>query len=478
MFFNSFEYLLFLPVVWLVHLLLGQRLRWLFLLAASLVFYASLKIPYLLGVIVLVTVATYGFGRWIHTAKLPAAKRRLLWGGIAANVLILVAMKYVPFLAENLAALLSLFGSPTQLPHIQLLVAVGVSYYVFQAISYLCDIYLEIAEPEQHFGYFALYLAFFPKLLQGPIERAGDLLPQLKAKYAFDYENMRFGLLLFTWGLFKKVVLADRLGLYVDAVYADVAVYHGLPLLAATYAYAFQIYFDFSGYTDMALGTARLFNIRLTDNFNRPYLATSVADFWRRWHITFSRWILDYIFKPLQMSWRNGKEWGTAAALVVTFLVSGLWHGANWGFIVWGLLHGSYMACSVFWRPYQKKLHKTLKLDKTRWLKIWQVLATFHLVCFAWVFFRLDSLAELSSVFTWSAGIGMAETLDQTDFGYGNTLVLLIGVAAYGVFGMTIFTERFAGYGRPLKVMLVSALVFTVIFFGCYVERTFIYTQF
>ncbi|TLM59851.1 MAG: MBOAT family protein, partial [Deltaproteobacteria bacterium] len=309
--FNSLAYFLFLPAVWLVHHCLGQRLRWLFLLAASLGFYASLKAPYLLGVLALVTVATYGFGLWIDRAGTPGAKRRLLWGGIAVNVAVLAAMKYVPFLAENLTLLFGFLGSPVQLPHMQLLVAVGVSYYVFQAISYLSDIYLEIAEPERHFGYFALSLAFFPKLLQGPIERSGELLPQLKAPYVFDYGNVRYGLLLFTWGLFKKVVLADRLGLYVDAVYADIPAYHGLPLLAATYAYAFQIYFDFSGYTDMALGTARLFNIRLTDNFNRPYLATSVADFWRRWHISFSRWILDYIFKPLQMAWRGGREWGT-----------------------------------------------------------------------------------------------------------------------------------------------------------------------
>lgn len=394
MVFNSLEYFLFLPAVWLVHHFLGQRFRWLFLLIASLIFYASLKVPYLLGVITLVTIATYGFGLWIHRAKQPKQKKRWLWGGIATNVLILVVMKYLPFFTENLNTLLTLVDSTIKAPHAQLFVAIGVSYYIFQAISYLSDIYLEIEEPEPHFGYFALYLAFFPKLLQGPIERARDLLPQLKQKYEFNYDNMRFGLLLFTWGLFKKVVLADRLGLYVDAVYDDVDSYQGLPLLLATYAYAFQIYFDFSGYTDMALGAARLFNIKLTDNFNSPYLATSIADFWRRWHITFSRWILDYIFKPLQMTWRNGKNWGTAAALVITFFVSGLWHGANWGFIAWGGLHGIYMACSVFYRPYQKKLHKALRVEKTNLLRTWQIFFTFNLVCFAWAFFRAVTIKD------------------------------------------------------------------------------------
>jgi D-alanyl-lipoteichoic acid acyltransferase DltB (MBOAT superfamily) len=201
-------------------------------------------------------------------------------------------------------------------------------------------------------------------------------------------------MLLFTWGLFKKVVIADRLGLYVDSVYNDVHAFTGLPLLLATYAYAFQIYMDFSGYTDMALGSACLFNIKLTQNFNSPYLATSVIDFWRRWHISFSRWILDYIFKPLQMQWRNWKNVGTAAALMATFLVSGIWHGASWGFVIWGGLHGLYMACSVFYKPFQKRLHKFLGIEKSRFLQVWQIFVTFNMVSFAWVFFRSKDLGE------------------------------------------------------------------------------------
>ena len=189
-------------------------------------------------------------------------------------------------------------------------------------------------------------------------------------------------------------MIANRLGSYVDPVFNRIHDFTGLHLLLATYSYAFQIYMDFSGYTDMALGSALFFNINLTQNFNRPYLATSIADFWRRWHITFSRWILDYIFKPLQVEWRNGKNWGTAAALVVAFLVSGVWHGARWGFVVWGGLHGLYMACSVFYRPYQKKLHRALGIEKTRLLKVWQVFFTFNLVSFAWIFFRANSLTD------------------------------------------------------------------------------------
>jgi len=189
-------------------------------------------------------------------------------------------------------------------------------------------------------------------------------------------------------------VIADRVAIYVNAVYGNADHHTGLSLLVATYVYAIQIYCDFSGYTDMALGTARMFGIDLTQNFQRPYFATSIADFWRRWHVSFSRWILDYIFKPLQMRWREGRNWGTAAALLITFLISGIWHGSSWGFVVWGLLHGLYLSCSIFYRPLQKQLHKALHLEKSTLLKLCQIFVTFHLVSFAWIFFRADSLGH------------------------------------------------------------------------------------
>ena len=485
MVFNSFEYFLFLPLIWLIHHFLGQRFRWLFLLAASYLFYASLKVPYLLGVITLVTITTYFFGRWIQQAKSEKRKRQLLWGGIITNVLILIVMKYIPFLTDNLNALLSFFDSPISAHHAPLFVAIGVSYYIFQAISYLSDIYLEIEEPEPHFGYFALYLAFFPKLLQGPIERAGDLLPQLKQKYEFNYDNMRFGLLLFTWGLFKKVVLADRLGIYVDTVYDDVYSYQGLPLILATYAYAFQIYFDFSGYTDMALGTARLFNINLTNNFNSPYLATSIADFWRRWHISFSRWILDYIFKPLQMQWRNARNWGTAAALLVTFTVSGVWHGANWGFIIWGLLHGLYLACSVFYKPYQKKIHKALHLQETKVLKIWQIFVTFHLVAFAWVFFRVQDFSSLNYLLkNWNfsiaklLNINFIESALIINHNFANFYSLFICLLFYLIFSISNSLYNMEKFKSPIRWSLYYLIIFMTIIFSHTAKYGFIYYEF
>lgn len=479
--FTSLKYCLFLPFVYLVFYAAGDRVRWFVLLAASLVFYGSLNAPYLLVVLAFVALATYGFGRWIFAARSPRAKCALLWTGGAVNVLILGGMKYMPFFAENAGAGVLSFGRGFHIP--ETWIAIGVSYYVFQAISYLFDIYLDVEEPEPHFGYFALYLAFFPKLLQGPIERAGELMPQLKAPYRFDYDNMRFGLLLFTWGFFKKVAIADRLGVYADGVYNDVHSFTGLPLLLATYTYAFQIYMDFSGYTDMALGSARLFNISLTQNFNSPYLATSVADFWRRWHISFSRWILDYIFKPLQMQWRNLKNWGTAAALVIAFLVSGIWHGTSWGFVIWGGLHGLYLACSIFYKPYQKKLHKALGMEKTMVLRVIQTVVTFHLVCFAWIFFRAGSVQDafyvVTKLFDFSGGEQGAFFRMQNDH---DMIMLVASVAVFLFFllflkindGQALFRRR------PIfRYALYNMLVISLFFFAKYsASKTFIYFQF
>jgi alginate O-acetyltransferase complex protein AlgI len=477
--FNSLKYFLFLPVVYLVFRLVGERMRWVILLLASLMFYAALNVPSLLAVLALVAITTYAFGIWLDEAQTPSAKRALLWGGIAANVLILTVMKYLPFISENLWALTTLFSADTHIQPLQPFVAIGVSYYVFQAISYLVDIHLEIEKPERHFGYFALYMAFFPKLLQGPIERAGDLISQLKKVNVFDFDNVRMGMLLFIWGLFKKIVIADRLGVYVDTVYNDVHAYTGLTLLMATYAYAFQIYMDFSGYTDMALGSALLFNIKLTQNFHSPYLAISIADFWRRWHISFSRWILDYIFKPLQMQWRNWKNWGTAAALITAFLVSGIWHGASWGFVMWGGLHGVYMAVSVFYRPYQKKIHKTLKIEKTKFLKAGQVFVTFNLLCISWIIFRGKSISDAYYVFTSIATNTKvnSSTISQTILPFTGDNLSISHLATLVVIGLCyyLFRTRFWQKGTLAYAAIV---ILMILFFGKFYAHSFLYLGF
>ncbi|HAT72932.1 MAG TPA: membrane-bound O-acyltransferase family protein [Elusimicrobia bacterium] len=382
--FTSFSFYLFLPAVWLAFHFSAGRFRWAVLLAASYIFYASFRAPQLLLALGFVTTVSYACALRLGSVKDEAARRRVFRLGAGACLALLAASKYLP------RALPAGFASE----HPEFLVFVGISYFTFQAVSYLADVYLGVQEPEPHLGYHALALAFFPKLLQGPIERAGSLLTQLRAPYSFDYDRTRSALLLFAFGLFKKMVLADRLAQYANWAYADVPAHTGLSMLLGTYAYALQIYFDFAGYTDMARGAARLFGVNLTENFNSPYQAVSIADFWRRWHISFSRWILDYIFKPLQLAWRDLANAGTALALLVTFLVSGLWHGSSWGYVIWGLLHGLYLASSVYYRPYQKKLHAFLGGEKKPLVKAWRVFVTFNLVSFAWIFFRAATLSD------------------------------------------------------------------------------------
>ena len=343
MLFHTLHFAFFFLVVFPGFLLAPHRARWCILLCASLVFFGALGVPALVFALAAVTLASYGAGLCMGAAR---ARRPIwLWSGIAFNLLVLAAFRYPP------VASLGLTGTNGLMP------TVGVSYFTFQGISYLVDIYIGAQEPERHLGYFALYMAFFAKVLQGPIERAGELLPQLRCRFYFDSEAWRAGALLFAWGLFKKTVVADRAGPLVDAVYGHVTLYQGIPLAVATYLYALQLYCDFSGYTDMARGVARFFGIRLTQNFNNPYAARSIAEFWRRWHISFSRWILDYIFKPLQFALRDLGAAGSAIALIFTFLVSGIWHGVGWTFVVWGLIHGVYMSFSIYSRPVRKALH-------------------------------------------------------------------------------------------------------------------------
>jgi len=493
--FNTISYCIFLPVIFLIHYFSPDRFRWLVLLVASFLFYSALKAPHLLAVLLLVTTISYFTGIWINSYEDQRSKRYILWVGISANVITLILLKYLPFLATNLNLLLNQIYPGSQVPVSNAIIAIGVSYFIFQAISYLIDIYLEIEKPELHFGHFALYMSFFPKLLQGPIERAGNLLPQFKKAYIFDYDNVRSGMLIFTIGLVKKIVVADRLAMMVNPVFANVHAYNGFQLLLATYCYALQIYFDFSGYTDMALGAARMFNINLTQNFNNPYFATSIADFWRRWHISFSSWILDYIFKPLQMSWRNWGSWGIAAALLVTFVVSGLWHGASWGFVVWGGLHGLYMAMYSIYRPYQKRITNYFRINKKSLVyRSVCVFIVFNMVSFAWIFFRTASLEE--ALYVAKAGYyGSMVLLSNTSIidamsgkfnlsigtGFFNISIIAFAIFISYFLSESLYISKIYRLKAAYRYLVYNVLILTVILSLIYsdgVKPGFIYMDF
>jgi D-alanyl-lipoteichoic acid acyltransferase DltB (MBOAT superfamily) len=465
--FQTFDFALFFLLVFPAVALTPHRARWAVLLAASLVFFAALRVPALLVALAVVTITSYAVGLVLGTSRW--ARVSWLWIGIIFDLGVLAAFKLVPG---------TWFGGTTA---DGMLAAVGVSYFTFQGIAYLVDVYTGAQKPERHVGYFALYMAFFPKLLQGPIERAGDLLPQLRS-VTIDSADCRAGAMLFAWGLFKKMVVADRAGLIVDAIYGSVRSYSGPALVVATYLFAVQLYCDFSGYTDMALGVARCFGIRLTPNFANPYSARSIVEFWRRWHISFSRWIFDYVFNPLQLVLRDLRTAGIVIGLILTFLVSGVWHGIGWTFVVWGLLHGSYMAVSISTRAIRKRWHNAVWRRFPGLGAAWQVMATVHLVLLSWVFFRAENLSDAFYVLTHlGAGVSGSRAALFNATGSLNLIVCGLGAVIVGWFEMNWPGERIENIlAQPvwLRWPIYYAIAASIVIFGAETRASFIYFQF
>lgn len=303
-----------------------------------------------------------------------------------SNLGLLFLFKYFNFFSQSLQEILNLLKISIELPTLDLILPVGISFYTFQTLSYTFEVYRGNIKPEKTFGIFALFVSFFPQLVAGPIERPEHLLPQFRQKFNFDTERISSGLRLMLWGMFKKVVIADQLARLVNLVYNEPSSWHGLIVIAATYSFAIQIYCDFSGYSDIAIGAARVMGFDLRLNFKEPYLAQSIADFWRRWHISLSTWFRDYLYIPLGGNRVSQKR--MYLNLMIVFIVSGLWHGANWTFVIWGALHGFYMVFSLATKNIREHILASLNLwGKPRLLLRLNVFSTFHLVVFAWVFF-------------------------------------------------------------------------------------------
>ena len=405
MLFTSIEFICFLLIVASIYYLLPHRFRWILLLGASYYFYMCWRPEYVL-VLGGVTLVNFWWGKWITRTIDKTRRKRILAVGLCLNTGLLFTFKYLNFFSDSVKSLLAHFNIFYNFPVFQILLPVGVSYYTFKTISYLIDVYRENQEPEKHLGRFALYVSFFPEVTAGPIDRAGKLIPQFLKKVNFDYQQVTDGLKLMAWGFFKKLVIADRLAVYVDQVYNHLGRYEGIPLIMATYFFTFQIYCDFSGYTDIAIGAGKIMGFRLMENFNRPYLAKSIAEFWKRWHISFSSWLMDYLFLPIAYSvsrkiktpkllYIKAESWAYQVGIISTMLICGIWHGANWTFVVWGLLHGFYLAISFITKKARKKIKKRLKIKKnSHFNKVFSLMFTFHLVTFSWIFFRARSLPD------------------------------------------------------------------------------------
>ena len=390
--FNSFQFLIFFAVVVAFYFSIPQRFRWILLLGASYYFYMCWNTRYVV-LIVVSTLSAYHSGIQMGKTKLRSKRRRYLLLSLLINLGLLFSFKYFNFFNDSFRSVFQHYNILYTIPALEVLLPVGISFYTFQVLSYSIDMYRGDGEPEKHLGIFALYVAFFPQLVAGPIERSTHLLPQFHKDKVFDYKRVTDGLKLMLWGFFKKVVIADRLALVVDRVYSEPTRYTGLPLVIATYFFAFQIYCDFSGYSDIAIGGAQVMGYDLMSNFRRPYFSRSVSEFWRRWHISLSSWFRDYLYIPLGGS-RVGKP-RLGLNLLVTFLVSGLWHGANWTFVIWGALHGSYLVLSTWTASLRGEISTILYLNKfPKVRELVRVMVTFHLVLFAWIFFRADSISD------------------------------------------------------------------------------------
>ena len=424
----SFSFLIFLPIVVFLYAVLPQRVRYLWLLAVSIFFYLSAGPVY--GIFLLLSIVlTYTAARWMEHR--PGSKKMILVLCLILNLGVLGVLKYAAFFCSSAVGILSLFHVKVSDPSIQLLLPVGISFYMFQALGYVIDVYRGEIAAEKNILRYALFVSFFPNVLSGPIERAGHMLPQFNNPPKFSYDNMRLGLLRMLWGYFLKMVLADRIAIIVNQVYASPGNYPGTVLLITAILYTFQIYCDFGGYTSIAIGAAKICGFELTENFDSPYLAESIAQFWRRWHRSLSFWFRDYLYFPL-----GGNRRGNVRKyinIMIVFLVSGLWHGAAWTFVIWGGLHGLYQIIGHILMPLRNRLVELFHVDRKSFShRLLKVLITFLLVTLAWVFFRVKSLSGavliLTRMWHFTPSVLTDGTLYQLGLDRPNFLLMVAGL--------------------------------------------------
>lgn len=393
MLFNSIPFLIFFPIVILIYYILPGKIKRFWLLAASYFFYMSWNAKYVL-LILFSTVATYAAGRLMERAKERKGKKTILILVIAMNLGLLFFFKYFDFVLSNLNAVLRILHVQAVQSPFSLLLPVGISFYTFQSLGYTIDVYREKIPAEKNFLDYALFVSFFPQLVAGPIERSGNLLTQVKEcskKRLWTWDGISSGFGLMLWGFFMKMCIADRISIFVDAVFNNVYACGTVETVLGAGAFAIQIYADFAGYSAIAIGAARMMGFTLMENFNAPYFAESIGEFWRRWHISLSTWFRDYVYIPL-----GGNRKGTFRKyvnLMITFLLSGLWHGALWSYVFWGAIHGFYQIAGSVLKPVREKAVKLLKFREDSFsFHFGRKVITFALVSFAWIFFRMHSL--------------------------------------------------------------------------------------
>ena len=474
MLFNTFEFLIFFFSVLIVFFSVPQKRRWFILLLASYFFYGYWKPSYLI-LIAGSTIADYLLSNAIGKSKNDRKRKKLLSTSLILNLSLLFAFKYFDFLADSFNEILTTSDNSYKIKLLNLALPVGISFYTFQTMSYTIDVYNRKIKPEKHFGIFALFVSFFPQLVAGPIERASNLLPQFKRDTFIDYNRFASGAQLILWGLLKKALIADRVGLIANEIFNNHEDYQGFTLIIGVICFAFQIYCDFSGYSDIAIGTARVFGYDLMKNFKSPYFASSLTDFWRRWHISLSTWFKDYVYIPI--GGNKVLKWRWYFNLWITFLISGIWHGANWTFVLWGAIHGFGL---VIENILSYKRSDKFLLFKKLWI--------FFFFCLAWIFFRANTISDAFII------IGNILSFDHYNTSQlslyivptnKNAVFSMDFILAYAGIFTLLFTEhqlivknRWRLIPKNIKLVLFSVATVAFLLLGVFDINEFIYFQF
>ncbi len=500
MLFNSYDFLLFFPIVVLLYFVIPKKIRYIWLLITSYYFYMGWNAKYAL-LLLISTVVTYVSGLLLAWAekkykeqekKAISIKKKIVAVSFVSNLAILFFFKYFDFAVININRVLQILHIEPLNPQFSVLLPVGISFYIFQALSYTMDVYRGEIYAEKNFFKYALFVSFFPQLVAGPIERSKNLLKQIgKDDRSFNYERMCEGLVIMTWGFFLKLVIADRAAIFVDAVYRMDVRYDGIYLLLASILFAVQIYCDFAGYSTIAVGAAKIMGFELMENFNCPYFAVTVAEFWRRWHISLSSWFRDYLYIPL-----GGNRKGTIRKHIntmIVFLVSGLWHGASWSYVIWGGLNGFYQVVGGYLTPIKKRFaEKFPTLDKSFGMRMLRTVTTFLLVDFSWIFFRASSLTQAKDILVRIFDMKNPELLANGslyDFGLNqqNFMVLFLAILVLLVADIAKYRgikvrEIVLNWNIVFRWGFLLLSVMSILIFGVwgsgYQETNFIYFQF
>lgn len=482
MLFNTLDFAVFLPIVFVIYWLLSRknlRLQNLFIVVSSYVFYGWWDWRFLF-LIFFSTLVDYSIGRFLVAQENIFKRKILLWASISINLGLLGFFKYYNFFLDNFIQVFSFLGSPIQANSLNIILPVGISFYTFQTLSYTVDVYRRKLEPTKDFIAFSAFVSFFPQLVAGPIERATNLLPQFYTRRKFNYNQAADGMRQILWGLFKKVVIADNAAVLANEIFNNSADYSGSTLLLGAIFFTFQIYGDFSGYSDIAIGTARLFGIKLMRNFNFPYFSRDIAEFWRKWHISLSTWFRDYLYIPLGGS--RGSRFNSVRNIFIIFIVSGFWHGANWTFIAWGALNAIYFLPLLLTNNNRKHLDIVAQnrllpsLSESIKMSI-----TFSLTVLAWIFFRAENITHawhyIKTIFSKSLfSYPIFNGMDRAPI----TMLLIV------VFMLIEWMSRKEEYAleklslqlnKPFRYAVYYVLIFAILWYGGE-EQTFIYFQF